>query len=489
MTTYRELLSQVKGEIDEIDARAAAPSLGGRAPSSWTSGSSTSGTRGTFPARSTCRAGASSRAIENAVPDRRQPHRRLLRERRPLGVRDQDAGGARLRRTWSTSRAATRSGSGTASRPSCRKSLGEQQRAPLQPPSADPRGRRGGTAQAARVADPPDRRRRAGLARVRSTSPPPASARSGSSTTTPSTRRTSSARSSTRPSASATRRPSRRSGRSRRSTRTSASPPTASGSPPRTSTGSSATGWDVIVDGADNFPTRYLLNDASVWHGIPVVHGSIFRFEGQVTVFKPRAQGPCYRCLFRKPPPPGAGAELRRGRRPRRAPRRDRLDPGDRGAEARARDRRPARRPAAALRRPGRVVHRGHAPPRPGLPGLRRRADASPSTSTTSSSARAQGWQRRQAWLEGGRTHDRFGSRRRSVRRPAASARCPAVGHDRRRAARRPDLPLPGARGQLQFANVYVDGEDIRTLDELETPVREGATVILLPAMAGGVHG
>jgi rhodanese-related sulfurtransferase len=44
-------------------------------------------------------------------------------------------------------------------------------------------------------------------------------------------------------------------------------------------------GWDVIVDGADNFPTRYLLNDASVWHGIPVVHGSIFRFEGQATVF------------------------------------------------------------------------------------------------------------------------------------------------------------------------------------------------------------
>jgi molybdopterin/thiamine biosynthesis adenylyltransferase/rhodanese-related sulfurtransferase len=96
-------------------------------------------------------------------------------------------------------------------------------------------------------------------------------------------------------------------------------------------------GWDVIVDGADNFPTRYLVNDASVWHGIPVVHGSIFRFEGQVTVFKPgkgaargaRRQeawasptapsdttgrhvdeeldgerGPCYRCLFAQPPPP-----------------------------------------------------------------------------------------------------------------------------------------------------------------------------------------
>src|SRR5690242_8926811 len=62
-------------------------------------------------------------------------------------------------------------------------------------------------------------------------------------------------------------------------------------------------GWDVIVDGADNFPTRYLVNDASVWHDIPVVHGSIYRFEGQVTVFKPH-DGPCYRCLFPEPPPP-----------------------------------------------------------------------------------------------------------------------------------------------------------------------------------------
>jgi molybdopterin/thiamine biosynthesis adenylyltransferase/rhodanese-related sulfurtransferase len=61
-------------------------------------------------------------------------------------------------------------------------------------------------------------------------------------------------------------------------------------------------GWDVIVDGADNFPTRYLVNDASVWHDIPVVHGSIYRFEGQVTVFKP-GDGPCYRCLFPEPPP------------------------------------------------------------------------------------------------------------------------------------------------------------------------------------------
>ncbi|MBA2327914.1 MAG: molybdopterin-synthase adenylyltransferase MoeB [Actinobacteria bacterium] len=61
-------------------------------------------------------------------------------------------------------------------------------------------------------------------------------------------------------------------------------------------------GYDVIVDGTDNFPTRYLLNDASLLKRIPVVHGSIFRFEGQVTVFDPY-NGPCYRCLLPEPPP------------------------------------------------------------------------------------------------------------------------------------------------------------------------------------------
>ncbi|WP_419944749.1 molybdopterin-synthase adenylyltransferase MoeB [Candidatus Poriferisodalis sp.] len=61
-------------------------------------------------------------------------------------------------------------------------------------------------------------------------------------------------------------------------------------------------GWDVVVDGADNFPSRYLLNDASVKLGIPVVHGSIFRFEGQVTVFDPR-NGPTYRDYLPEPPP------------------------------------------------------------------------------------------------------------------------------------------------------------------------------------------
>jgi molybdopterin/thiamine biosynthesis adenylyltransferase/rhodanese-related sulfurtransferase len=70
--------------------------------------------------------------------------------------------------------------------------------------------------------------------------------------------------------------------------------------------------YEVVIDGTDNFPTRYLVNDASVWLGKPVVHGSIFRFDGQVTTFvSDRAAaklgvsaGPCYRCLYPEPPPP-----------------------------------------------------------------------------------------------------------------------------------------------------------------------------------------
>ena len=63
-------------------------------------------------------------------------------------------------------------------------------------------------------------------------------------------------------------------------------------------------GYDLIVDGADNFPTRYLLADASLMTGTPLVHASILRFEGHASVFLPH-EGPCYRCLFPEPPPPG----------------------------------------------------------------------------------------------------------------------------------------------------------------------------------------
>ena len=62
--------------------------------------------------------------------------------------------------------------------------------------------------------------------------------------------------------------------------------------------------WDIVIDGTDNFPTRYLVNDACVKLGIPNVYGSIFRFEGQLSVFYAEA-GPCYRCMFPEPPPPG----------------------------------------------------------------------------------------------------------------------------------------------------------------------------------------
>lgn len=62
-------------------------------------------------------------------------------------------------------------------------------------------------------------------------------------------------------------------------------------------------GYDLVIDGADNFQTRYLLNDVALKLGKPVVHASIFRFEGQITVFAPNG-GPCYRCLYPEPPPP-----------------------------------------------------------------------------------------------------------------------------------------------------------------------------------------
>jgi molybdopterin/thiamine biosynthesis adenylyltransferase/rhodanese-related sulfurtransferase len=70
--------------------------------------------------------------------------------------------------------------------------------------------------------------------------------------------------------------------------------------------------FDVVVDGSDNFPTRYLVNDVCVWLGKPLVYGSIFRFEGQASVFH-AAEGPCYRCLYAEPPPPGLAPSCAEG--------------------------------------------------------------------------------------------------------------------------------------------------------------------------------
>ena len=72
-------------------------------------------------------------------------------------------------------------------------------------------------------------------------------------------------------------------------------------------------GFDVVLDGSDNFPTRYLVNDAAYLTGIPDVYGAIFQFEGQVSVFAAPG-GPCYRCLYAEPPPAGHGARAARRR-------------------------------------------------------------------------------------------------------------------------------------------------------------------------------
>lgn len=61
--------------------------------------------------------------------------------------------------------------------------------------------------------------------------------------------------------------------------------------------------YDLIIDGSDNFETRYLTNDAAYFTKKPLVYGSIFKFQGQVTVFNPHQEGPCYRCLYSSPPP------------------------------------------------------------------------------------------------------------------------------------------------------------------------------------------
>jgi adenylyltransferase/sulfurtransferase len=91
--------------------------------------------------------------------------------------------------------------------------------------------------------------------------------------------------------------------------------------------------YDLIVDGTDNFATRYMVNDAAFLLGKPYVWGSIYRFDGQASVFWPTAPGgssPCYRCLYPEPPPPGNGAQLRRGRGAGCAVRQHRFHPGQR---------------------------------------------------------------------------------------------------------------------------------------------------------------
>ena len=122
-------------------------------------------------------------------------------------------------------------------------------------------------------------------------------------------------------------------GQGRRQAAAATSTPTATSSSTRRSSNSSNVldlikDYDIVIDGTDNFPTRYCVGDACVIAKKPNVYGSIFRFEGMVTVFAPHLKnpdtgehGPCYRCMYPEPPDPGSRAELRRGRRDRRAAR------------------------------------------------------------------------------------------------------------------------------------------------------------------------
>ena len=136
-------------------------------------------------------------------------------------------------------------------------------------------------------------------------------------------------------------------------------------------------GYDVIVDGADNFPSRYLLNDASVKLGIPVVHGSIFRFEGHGQRVPP-AGGPDLPRHGARAAARRAGPELRRGRRARRAARHRRVDPGAGDDQGPARPRRAADRPHPHHRHDRHVVPHVQPQARPGQRGhLRATATAS----------------------------------------------------------------------------------------------------------------
>ena len=269
-------------------------------------------------------------------------------------------------------------------------------------------------------------------------------------------------------------------------------------------------GYDVILDGTDTFETRYTLNDAAVAAGIPVIHASVFRFEGQLTTFVP-FEGPCYRCLYPTPPPPelapGCSVAGRAGCRARdHGP-----APGERGDQGAPRDRRHAGGAAAALRRARRLVHRAEAAPRPGLPGLLRcRGGGSRGRSTAGDPGRGRrGRGRSRLGLGARHGGARLPVPRAATRVPGVSTvRIPPVLRAQAGGAKTLDLAgatvgavldaliaaHPGLRAQLftddgalnRFVNVYVDGQDVRYTGELSTAVGERNEVVILPAMAGG---
>ena len=132
--------------------------------------------------------------------------------------------------------------------------------------------------------------------------------------------------------------------------------------------------YDIVADGTDNFPTRYLVNDACVLLGKPNVYGSIFRFEGQASVFATE-EGPVLSLPLSRAAAAGAGAELRRGRSAGHSCRPGGRDPGHRGHQADSGQGRAADRPAAAGGRAEHAVPRIEAAQESRVPGLRRTSD------------------------------------------------------------------------------------------------------------------
>ena len=248
-------------------------------------------------------------------------------------------------------------------------------------------------------------------------------------------------------------------------------------------------GYDVIVDGVDNFPTRYLLNDATVRLKIPVVSASILGFDGQLSVFKPY-DGPCYRCLFREPPPaelaPSCGANGVLGVLPGTMgllqatevvklileigePAIGRLLLYD-ALGATLTEVKVHRDPECPIcSRAAGGDHRRGARRVPRLRGvLRRRRVACPPWRRSRSPRSCAPRRRREAGA-GRRREHRRGPARPRANHPATQSQ------------------LFSADGELnRYVNVYLNDEDVRVLDGLETAVGEGDTLVILPAMAGG---
>jgi molybdopterin/thiamine biosynthesis adenylyltransferase len=132
--------------------------------------------------------------------------------------------------------------------------------------------------------------------------------------------------------------------------------------------------YDIVVDGTDNFPTRYLVNDACVLLKKPNVYGSIFRFEGQATIFA-YPGGPCYRCLYPEPPPPGLVPSCAEGGVLGILPGTVGLIQATETVKLILGDRRAVDRPAGAVRRAGDAVPRVEAAPQSRVPGVRRSSD------------------------------------------------------------------------------------------------------------------